>query len=93
MRLGDDVNLEHVARETDGHVGQDLAVLCTEAALQQIRNKMDLFDLEEPEIDAEILNSLVVTMEDFRWALSNSNPLALRETTVEVPNITWDDTT
>ena len=93
MRLGDDVDLEQVASETHGHVGADLAALCTEAALQQIRNKMDLIDLEEPEIDAEILNSLAVTMEDFRWALSNSNPLALRETTVEVPNITWDDTT
>lgn len=91
MRLGDDVDLEQVASETHGHVGADLAALCTEAALQQIRNKMDLIDLEEPEIDAEILNSLAVTMEDFRWALSKSNPSALRETTVEVPNVTWED--
>lgn len=26
-----------------------------------------------------------------QWALSQSNPSALRETVVEVPNITWDD--
>lgn len=26
-----------------------------------------------------------------QWALSQSNPSALRETVVEVPNITWED--
>ena len=26
-----------------------------------------------------------------QWALSKSNPSALRETSVEVPNVTWDD--
>jgi len=91
MKLADDVDLEQVANETHGHVGADLAALCSEAALQQIRNKMDLIDLEEPEIDAEVLNSLAVTMDDFRWALGKSNPSALRETAVEVPNVTWDD--
>merc|ERR1712226_1705262 len=30
-------------------------------------------------------------MEDFKWAMKQSNPSALRETVVEVPNITWDD--
>ena len=27
----------------------------------------------------------------FQWALGKSNPSALRETSVEVPNVTWDD--
>jgi len=40
--------------------------LCSEAALQQIREKMDLIDLEDDQIDAEVLNSLAVTMENFR---------------------------
>merc|ERR1712226_1116054 len=69
MRLADDLNLEVGAAETHGHVGADLAALCSEAALQQIREKMDLIDLEDENIDAEILNSLAVTMEDFRFAL------------------------
>merc|ERR1712072_1295600 len=47
MKLGDDVDLEIVAKETRGHVGSDIAALCSEAALQQIRKKMDLIDLEE----------------------------------------------
>jgi len=45
-----------VAAETHGHVGADLAALCSEAALQQIREKMDLIDLEDDTIDAEVLN-------------------------------------
>merc|ERR1711970_1708158 len=45
MRLAEDVDLEQIAQETHGHVGADLAALCSEAALQQIREKMDLIDL------------------------------------------------
>ena len=55
-----------IAAETHGHVGADLAALCSEAALQQIREKMDLIDLEDESIDAEVLDSLAVTQEDFR---------------------------
>jgi len=91
MKLADEVDLEQVASETHGHVGADLAALCSEAALQQIRGKMDLIDLEDEQIDAEILDSLAVTQEDFRFALGKSHPSALRETCVEVPNVSWDD--
>jgi len=93
MKLSEDVDLVQIAAETHGHVGADLAALCTEAALQQIRNKMDLIDLEECEdIDAEVLDSLAVNNEDFQFALGKSHPSALRETTcVEVPNVTWED--
>ncbi|KAF6753497.1 hypothetical protein DFP72DRAFT_849124 [Ephemerocybe angulata] len=37
------------------------------------------------------LDSLGVTMDNFRFALGVSNPSALRETVVEVPTVTWDD--
>ena len=71
---------------------------------------MDLIDLEDDTIDAEVMDSLAVTMDDFRvrthththththttpslpqYALSKSNPSALRETVVEVPTVTWND--
>eukprot|EP00123_Amoebidium_parasiticum_P005975 comp17040_c1_seq1/m.15748 comp17040_c1_seq1/g.15748 ORF comp17040_c1_seq1/g.15748 comp17040_c1_seq1/m.15748 type:complete len:805 (-) comp17040_c1_seq1:554-2968(-) len=91
MKLDPNVDLEQVANETHGYVGADLAQLCSEAALQQIREKMDLIDLEEDTIDAEVLDSLAVTMDNFRFALGSSNPSALRETVVEVPNVTWED--
>ena len=66
------------------YVGADLAALCTEAALQCIREKMDVIDLEDDEIDAEILNSMAVSNDHFKTALGISNPSALRETVVEV---------
>ncbi|KAH0629617.1 hypothetical protein JD844_011828 [Phrynosoma platyrhinos] len=91
MKLADDVDLERVANETHGHVGADLAALCSEAALQAIRKKMSVIDLEDDTIDADILNSMAVTMDDFQWALGQSNPSALRETVVEVPQVCWDD--
>ena len=37
MKLADDVDLEQVANETHGYVGSDVASLCSEAAMQQVR--------------------------------------------------------
>jgi len=91
MKLHTDVKLEDLAANTHGFVGADLAQLCTEAALQTIREKMDLIDLEEETIDAEILDSMAVTQEHFTSAMGQCNPSSLRETVVEVPNIKWDD--
>src|SRR5271155_4468565 len=86
-----EIDLEQIASETHGYVGSDIASLCSEAAMQQIREKMDLIDLDEDTIDAEVLDSLGVTMENFRFALGASNPSALRETVVETPNVKWED--
>uniref|UniRef100_A0A8D3BPG6 Transitional endoplasmic reticulum ATPase n=1 Tax=Scophthalmus maximus TaxID=52904 RepID=A0A8D3BPG6_SCOMX len=91
MKLSDDVDLERIGSGAHGHVGADLAALCSEAALQAIRKKMTVIDLEDESIDAELLNSLAVTMDDFQWALSQSNPSALRETVAEVPQVNWED--
>src|ERR1700736_6477445 len=91
MKLAEDVDLEQIASETHGYVGSDIASLCSEAAMQQIREKLELIDLDEDTIDAEVLDSLGVTMENFRFALGTSNPSALRETVIEVPTVTWDD--
>lgn len=91
MRLDEDVDPEKIAKETHGFTGSDIAALCTEAAMVTIREKMALFDIEDETIDAEVLNSMSVTMEHFKHALSISNPSSLRETVVEVPNISWAD--
>ena len=47
---------------------------------------MDLIDLEDENIDAEVLDSMAITNEHFASALTTSNPSALRETVVEVPS-------
>merc|ERR1711971_1187252 len=91
MKLDDEIKPEAIASETHGFVGADMAALCTEAAMQCIREKMDLIDIEDETIDAEILDSMAVSMDHFKHALQVSNPSSLRETVVEVPNITWDD--
>jgi transitional endoplasmic reticulum ATPase len=59
--------------------------------MQQIREKMDMIDLDEDTIDAEVLDSLGVTMDNFRFSLGVSDPSALRETVVEIPQVSWDD--
>merc|ERR1712157_54805 len=91
MKLAPDVKLEDISANTHGFVGADLAQLCTEAALTCIREKMDLIDLDEETIDAEILDSMAVTQDHFTAAMGHCNPSSLRETVVEVPNIKWDD--
>ena len=57
MKLAADLDLEQVAADTHGHVGADLAAICSSAG----------FDLEDSSIDAEILDSMAVTMDNFRW--------------------------
>ena len=47
--------------------------------MHQIRENVDLIDLDEDTIDAEALDSLDVTVENMRFALGTSNPSALRE--------------
>ena len=52
---------------------------------------MDLIDLKDDTIDADVMDSLAVTMDNFRYTVCNmgqSNPSALRETVVEVPTVT-----
>jgi transitional endoplasmic reticulum ATPase len=91
MKLDESVDPEFIAQQTHGYVGADIAALCTEAAMQCIREKMDMIDIEGDTIDAEILASMAVTQEHFKFALGASNPSSLRETVVEVPNTNWND--
>ena len=91
MKVSKDCELEQIAKDTHGYVGADIAQLCMEAAFQSIREKMHLIDVDAESIDAEVLNSIEITSEHFRHALSVTNPSALRENVVEVPNVSWDD--
>jgi len=91
MKLDNDVDLEAIAKETHGFVGADIAQLCTESALQCIREKMELIDLEEDTIDAAVLDAMFVTQDHFRTVLPNQSPSSLRELVIETPNVTWDD--
>ena len=91
MRLDKSVDLEEISKETYGFVGADLAQLCTEAAMKCVIKKIEMFDIDEEKVDEEILETLIVNQNHFRIALEQSNPSAFRETSVEIPNITWKD--
>lgn len=90
MRLHKDVDLEKIANDTHGFVGSDIASLCSEAGLQQIREKLQYIDLDSDKVDAEVLKSLEVTKENFEYSIQNTDPSSLRETVVQVPNVSWD---
>ena len=91
IKLSNDVDLKRIAKDIHGYIGANLAALCTKATLQCIREKMDVIDLEDDSIDVEILNSMAITNEHFQIAFRTSNLSALRETVVEVPNVSWED--
>jgi len=90
MPLADDVNLKEIANLTHGFVGADLATLCKEAAMHALRKVLPEIDIEK-EIPPEVMEELKVTKDDFSEALKNTEPSALREVFVEVPNVKWDD--
>ncbi|PKK85791.1 MAG: ATPase [Thermoplasmata archaeon HGW-Thermoplasmata-1] len=90
MPKAEGVDLKHVAEITYGFVGADLAALAREAAMNALRKYLPDMDLDKP-IPTEILEKMEVTMEDFKEALRNIEPSALREVLVEVPMVNWDD--
>jgi transitional endoplasmic reticulum ATPase len=91
MPLAEEVELDAYADNTHGFVGADLESLAKEAAMTALRRIRPQIDLESEEIDAEVLERLEVTENDFREALKGIEPSALREVFVEVPDVTWED--
>ncbi|CAH7667862.1 hypothetical protein PPACK8108_LOCUS2296 [Phakopsora pachyrhizi] len=58
IKLVDDVDLDKIAADTHGYVGSDAASLCSEASMQQIREKMKLIKLDKDTINTDVLDSL-----------------------------------
>jgi len=91
MPLAEDVDLEELAEITHGFVGADLAALCREAAMVALRTILPQIDFELGSIPYELLMELRVTREHFFEALKEVEPSALREVTVEIPDVRWED--
>ncbi|MFW6018293.1 MAG: CDC48 family AAA ATPase [Halapricum sp.] len=91
MPLGDEVDLEQYAENTQGFVGADIENLAKEAAMGALRRVRPELDLDEEKIPAEALEDIDVTADDFKEALKGIEPSALREVFVEVPDVSWDD--
>ncbi|AEH35702.1 CDC48 family AAA ATPase [Halopiger xanaduensis] len=91
MPLSDDVNLGHLADETHGFVGADIESLTKEAAMKALRRYLPEIDLDEEDIPPSLIDRMIVKREDFRGALNEVEPSAMREVLVELPKISWDD--
>ncbi|MHB9286597.1 CDC48 family AAA ATPase [Halobacteriales archaeon Cl-PHB] len=91
MPLSEDIDLDQYAENTHGFVGADIEQLAKESAMNALRRVRPELDLESDEIDAETLERLEVTKQDFKSALKGIEPSALREVFVEVPDVTWED--
>jgi transitional endoplasmic reticulum ATPase len=85
------VDLESLAAVTHGFVGADLEYLCKEAAMKTLRRNLPDIKLEEDRLSPETLDKLVVTMGDFRGALKDVMPSAMREVYLETPEVKWSD--
>ena len=90
MPLAEDVDLDELAEITHGFVGADLESLCKEAAMRVLRRIIPEIKADE-EIPKEVLKKMIVTKEDFKNALKDIQPSALREVLVQVPNVTYED--
>ena len=91
MPLAEDVSLEKLAEITHGFVGADLEALAREAAMSALRKILPKIDFEMAEIPYETLMKLEVTMDNFREAMKEVEPSAIREVFVEVPDVKWGD--
>ena len=91
MPLSDDVNLNRLADETHGFVGADIESLTKEAAMRALRRYLPEIDLDEEDIPPSLIDRMIIKRDDFRGALSEVEPSAMREVLVELPKITWDD--
>ncbi|HSB50090.1 MAG TPA: CDC48 family AAA ATPase [Nitrosopumilaceae archaeon] len=91
MPIDKKVDLKQISKTTHGFVGADLEILTKEAAMRSLRRVLPDIDLDQEKISAEVLQKIKVTSEDFRDALKEVRPSALREVLVQVPNVSWDD--
>ncbi len=88
ISTADDVNLDELADQSVGFVGADLAALCREAGYCALRRCFSEKQLSSSELD---LGDTRVEMQDFREALKDAKPSALREFYVEIPgDVSWD---
>ena len=91
MPINEKVNLKQIAKTTHGFVGADLEILSKEAAMRSLRRILPEIDLEEDKISSEILQKIEISNDDFREALKEVRPSALREVQVQIPDVNWDD--
>ena len=90
MPIADDFDVDWVLENSYGFVGADLAALVRESAMKALRRYLPEIDLDEETIPPEVLEKMEVRMDDFRLAIREIEPSALREIYVEIPDVSWE---
>ena len=91
MPLAEGIDLADLAETTHGFTGADLNALCREAAMAALRRQLPELSLDLGPVPYEALMAMDVKMSDFTEGLSEVTPSGLREVSVEVPNVRWED--
>jgi transitional endoplasmic reticulum ATPase len=91
MPIADDFDISWVLDNTYGFVGADLAALVRESAMRALRRYLPEIDLDEETLPPEVLEKMEVCMDDFKEAIRDIEPSALREIYVEVPEVGWSE--
>ncbi|MBT3445285.1 AAA family ATPase [bacterium] len=86
MPLDKNVDFDTIASSTSGFVGADLEMVCKDAALISVQKLT-----EEDSINYELLDSILISNENFIEAAQNIEPSAIREIFVETPKVEWSD--
>jgi len=90
MPISDDFDIDWLLDNSYGFVGADISALVRESAMKALRRYLPEIDLDEEQIPPEVLEKMEVKMSDFRQAIKEIEPSALREIYLEVPEVSWD---
>ena len=91
LKKNEDVNLDQLASISHGFVGADLEGLCKEAAMKTLRRLIPDMKLQAEKLSSDFLNTIEVTMNDFKDAFKDVMPSTMREVYVEIPDVSWSD--
>ncbi|HJL54411.1 MAG: CDC48 family AAA ATPase [Candidatus Thalassarchaeaceae archaeon] len=91
MPISDDYDSDWLLENTYGFVGADISALVRESAMKALRRYLPEIDLDEEQIPPEVIEKMEVRMSDFKEAVKEIEPSALREIYIEVPEVTWEE--
>lgn len=87
MKVDNDVDIDYLAKITNGYAAADIEHFCKEAGIQCIRRNIAPIN----DISSE-LNDIIIIMDDFIRAFGEIQPSTLREIEVEEDLKSWEET-
>lgn len=81
-------DISELAGITHGYVGSDLNALVKEAGMVAIKNIKSLLNAENIE---SLIDNFSVTLHDFKTAMCNIRPSAMKAVMIDIPKVYWTD--